>query len=61
MSKVAAAYHGAECSGACCRNPYGVCSHGRACKWHLKQEADRIKYEREESALIEFRKVWGIR
>jgi hypothetical protein len=57
-NKSAAAYHGATCSGACCANPYGVCAHGRACKFHLKEEAARIKRETEESARLEFEKAW---
>lgn len=57
-NKQAAAYHAADCNGACCRNPFGVCSHGRACRHHLREEAARIKEEREESARIEFAKAW---
>ena len=26
-----------SCRGECCRNPYGVCAHRRACAYHKPQ------------------------
>lgn len=49
--KLAAAYHGAACDGRCCprpagtgpRSPFQVCQHGRACQYHLAEEARRAR------------------
>lgn len=59
-NKAQAAWHGARCDGACCRHNkhLGVCPHGRACQFHLKEEAARIKAEVEASARIDGFKPW---
>lgn len=57
-NKSGAAYHGAQCSGACCKNPHGVCAHGHACQFHLREEVKRIKAEQETIAAMEIRKAW---
>lgn len=31
------------CNGACCRNPFGVCSHKHQCDHHLALQAEAAK------------------
>lgn len=42
-----------SCRGECCRNPYGVCTHRRACAYHLpagRPAPDLLTAVREASA-----------
>jgi hypothetical protein len=59
-NKAQAAWHGTECDGACCRTNrhLGVCPHYRVCTFHLREEVQRIKAEKEAIAAMEFRKAW---
>lgn len=55
-SKAAATYHGIDCGGGCCPPPSGtgprngldVCFHGRACRHHLRQDAQLAQRDRAE-------------
>lgn len=60
--KLAATFHGAPCEGKCCTQlrHLGICAHGYACQHHLREEAARIKEERESSARIEIAKAWDL-
>lgn len=61
-NKAQAIWHGFSCDGACCRHNkhLGVCPHWRVCTFHLREEAARIKEERESSARIEIAKAWDL-
>lgn len=59
-NKAAAQWHGVTCGGECCRTNkhLGVCPHARVCTFHLAEEVQRIKADREASARLEAFKPW---
>jgi hypothetical protein len=57
-NKLGAAFHGVPCQGECDKNPHGVCAHGRACQFHLREEVQRAKAEKEATARMEAFKPW---
>lgn len=55
--KTAAAYHGVACDGRCCRNPHGVCHHGRVCAHHLKESAREARAEKEAQIIADLERA----
>ena len=55
--KTAAVYHGVSCDGRCCRNPHGVCHHGRVCAHHLKESAREARAEKEAQIIADLERA----